>query len=200
MSGLLMRALEAEMTEATNDEPKVFSEDYVRTLREENARRRLAEKNVKEQMTRVRDMLGVESEDPGELEKTVARMRGQSEADRETAREALLQAEFAKLSRELDLVDGDAAWRLADRSTVRVDLESRKVEGLREVLEALVREKPYLAGRGGRAGSPGGGTPRSTARQDDDSLSGRIRKQFQKRLPSGMTVPGASIGDLRITR
>ena len=78
-------------------------------------------------------------------------------------------------------------------------LESRKVEGLREVLEALVREKPYLTGRTPKAGSPGGGTPRSGGARDDDSLGGRIRKQFRKRLPSGLAVPGGNLGDLRIT-
>jgi len=189
------------VTEPTNsEEPKTFSEDYVKTLREENARRRLAEKDVKEQLARVREALGVGDDGSADVTEAVSELRTRSEADRELAREALLRAEFAKVSAELELVDADAAWRLADRGAVRVDLESRKVDGLREVLETLVREKPYLAGRGVRAGSPGGGTPRATGRQDDDSLSGRIRKQFRKRLPSGMTVPGESLGDLRITR
>jgi hypothetical protein len=85
-------------------------------------------------------------------------------------------------------------------SGVRVDLETRKVEGLREALETLVRDKPYLVSRAGRAGSPGGGTPRTTAKQDDDSLEGRVRKQFQKRLPAGMGAPGATQGGLRIRR
>jgi hypothetical protein len=187
---------------ANSDEPKVFSEEYVRTLREENARRRLAEKNAKEELARVREALGVGSEESADVTKEAQRMRAHSEADRELAREALTLAEFAKLSSELELVDADAAWRLADMRAVRVDLESRKVEGLREVLETLVREKPYLAGRAAKGGSPGGGTPRSTGRQDPDEsgLSGRIRKQFQKRLPAGLSVPGARLGDLRITR
>ena len=42
------------MTESANhEEAKVFSEEYVRTLRDENARRRLAEKNAKEELARV---------------------------------------------------------------------------------------------------------------------------------------------------
>ena len=191
------------MTESANsDEPKVFSEEYVKTLREENARRRLAEKNVREELARVRDVLGIGSEESADVTKEAERMRAQSEADRELAKEALTRAEFTKVSSELGLVDADAAWRLADMHSVRVDLESRKVEGLREVLETLVREKPYLATRAARAGSPGGGTPRSTGKQESDesALSGRIRKQFQKRLPAGLSVPGASLGDLRITR
>ena len=192
--------METNVTEPTSDEPKTFSEEYVKTLREENARRRLAEKSVKEELARVRDAVGLEDDGSVDLTEAVEKMRARSEADRELAREALIDAEFAKLAGDLDFVDVDAARRLADMSAVRVDLESRSCEGLREVLETLVREKPYLCGRAARAGSPGGGTPRSTGKQDDDSLSGRIRKQFQKRLPSGMAVPGGNLGDLRITR
>jgi len=189
------------VTEPTNsDEPKTFSEEYVKTLREENARRRLAEKNLNEQLARVREALGVGDEESADLPEAVRKVRARSEADRQAATETLMQAEFTKLSGELGLVDADAAWRLADKGAVRVDLEGRKVHGLREVLETLLREKPYLAGRTVRAGSPGGGTPRATGKQDDDSLTGRIRKQFQRRLPSGMAVPGATLGGLRITR
>jgi hypothetical protein len=185
-----------------NEEGKVFSEEYVRTLREENARRRLAEKNAKEELARVREALGIGGDETADATQEAGRMRARSEADRETAKEALVRAEFAKVSGELELVDADAAWRLADMGAVRVDLESRKVEGLREVLETLVREKPYLAGRTARGGSPGGGTPRSTGKgeSEEGGLSGRIRKQFQKRLPAGLSVPGASLGELRITR
>ena len=190
-----------DRTDSTaSDPPKSFPEDYVKTLREENARRRLAEKNVKDELTRVKDALGVECEESESAADAAEKLRTRSEADRELAREALMQAEFARLSTELEIADADAAWRLADRSAVRVDLDSRKVEGLREVMENLLREKPYLVMRAPRSGSPGGGTPRSAAKQDDDSLGGRIRKQFQRRLPSGMTVPGAGTGSLRITR
>jgi len=82
-----------------------------------------------------------------------------------------------------------------------VDLAARKVEGLREALDALVREKPFLVARPSRAGSPGGGTPRAAGRAaDDDSLAGRIRKQFERRLPRGLSIPGAGAGNLRISR
>jgi len=192
---------ENDVTEPENhDDAKTFSEDYVKTLREENARRRLAEKNVKEELARVRDALGVQDDASVDLADACEQLRTRSEADRQLATDALIRVEFAQIANDLDLVDADAAFRLADTSAVRVDPGTRKVEGLREVLDALVREKPYLVGRATRAGSPGGGTPRSGARQDDDSLGGRIRKQFQKRLPSGMTVPGGDLGNLRITR
>ena len=189
------------MSEPENqDEPKTFSEEYVKTLREENARRRLAEKTVKEELARARDALGIENHESVGLAEAAEALRNRSEADRKVAVTALIETEFTKVASELDLIDADAALQLADTSAVKVDLESRKVEGLREVLEALVREKPYLTGRTPKAGSPGGGTPRSGGAREDDSLGGRIRKQFRKRLPSGLAVPGANLGDLRITR
>jgi len=188
------------VTEGENqDEPKTFSEDYVKTLREENARRRLAEKQANDELARARDALGIKDHASVDLAEACETMRTRSETDRRLATDALVRAEFAQIANDLDLVDADAAFRLADTSAVRVDPESRKVEGLREVIESLVREKPFLVGRATRAGSPGGGTPRSGVRQDDDSLGGRIRKQFKRRLPSGMTVPGGDLGNLRIT-
>ena len=189
------------MSEPTNDEPKTFSEDYVKTLREENARRRLAEKSANEELARVRTALGIEDDGSADAAKSAESLRAQSEADRATACDALTRAEFAKSAAEMNFVDPDAAWRLADMSAVKVDLAARKVEGLREALDALVREKPFLVGRPSRAGSPGGGTPRAAGRTgDDDSLAGRIRKQFERRLPRGLSVPGANAGNLRFTR
>ena len=111
-----------------------------------------------------------------------------------------MRAELVKASGELGFIDVDAAWRLADLSGVRVDLRSHKVEGLREALDVLAREKPFLVGRAARAGSPGGGPPRSTPAQDDDSLAGRIRRQFERRIPRGMAVPGNGSGNFRISR
>ncbi|HUU42384.1 MAG TPA: hypothetical protein VMX57_01305 [Planctomycetota bacterium] len=189
------------MSEPSDEmEPKTFSEEYVKTLRDENARRRLAEKTVRDELARARDVLGVSEHESIGLVEACETMRTRGEADRKLAVDALIEVELTKLSDELGLVDADAAFRLADRSAVKVDPTSRKVEGLREVLEALVKEKPWLAGRTPRAGSPGGGTPRSTGVRDDDSLGGRIRKQFARRLPRGLAVPGGDLGNLRITR
>ncbi len=183
-----------------NEEPRVFTEDYVKQLRDENARRRLAEKNVKDELARVRAALGIKEEETADLAKSAEALRSQSAADRETAREALLRAEFARVSAERGFVDADAAYRLADLSAVKVDFAARKVDGLGEALDALAGDKPFLLGRRPGAGSPGGGTPRGAGREEDASLSGRIRRQFERRLPRGMSAPGGNPGGLRITR
>ncbi len=183
-----------------SDAPKTFSEEYVKELRDENARRRLAEKTAKEELARVRAALGVKDEESADLAKSAEALRAQSAADRDTAREALVRAEFARAAAERGFVDADAAYRLADMSAVTVDVAARKVVGLSEALDALASDKPFLLARRPGAGSPGGGTPRAAGREDDASLSGRIRRQFERRLPRGMSAPGNSPGGLRITR
>ncbi len=183
-----------------NDEPKVFSEEYVKQLRDENARRRLAEKNAKEELARVRAALGFKDDEPADLVRTAEHLRTQSAADRDAAREALVRAEFATAAAQRGFVDADAAYRLADMSAVTVDVAARQVDGLDEALDALASDKPFLLGRRPGAGSPGGGTPRAAGREDDASLSGRIRRQFERRLPRGMSVPGNSSGGMRISR
>ena len=183
-----------------NDEPKVFTEEYVKQLRDENARRRLAEKNMKEELARVRAALGFKDDESADLAKSAETLRTQSAADRDAARDALLRAECARVSTERGFVDADTAYRLADMSAVTVDVAARKVEGLREALDALASDKPFLLGRRPGVGSPGGGTPRAAGREDDASLSGRIRRQFEQHLPRGMSVSGNSSGGMRISR
>ena len=68
-----------------NDAPKTFSEDYVKELRDENARRRLAEKNVKEELARVRAALGFKEDEDADLVRTAEHLRAQSAADRDRA-------------------------------------------------------------------------------------------------------------------
>jgi hypothetical protein len=184
-----------------NEEAKVFTEEYVKQLRDENARRRLAEKNVKDELARVRAALGFKDEETADLAKSAEALRSQSAADRETARDALLRAGFAEAAAKRGFVDADAAFRLADLSAVKVDFAARKVDGLDEALDALADDKPFLLGRRPGAGSPGGGTPRGAGREDDGSLSIRVRRQFERRIPKGMSVPGNNNpGGLRITR
>jgi len=183
-----------------NDAPKTFSEEYVKELRDENARRRLAEKTAKDLLARVRAALGFKDDETADPAQAAEALRAQSTADRETAREALTRAEFAKEAAKRGFVDADAAFRLADMSAVTVDVAARKVEGLGEALDALASDKPFLLARRPGAGSPGGGTPRAAGREEDTSLAGRVRRQFEQRLPRGLSVPGNSSGGMRISR
>ena len=92
------------------------------------------------------------------------------------AKSALLKAAFNDAATKANLVDADAAFKLADLTTVSVDLESltvypvdkdgkkiqkdgKDVLGLSGIVETLVKDKPYLAGKAGSAAVGGGSNP-----------------------------------------
>ncbi|RJX18512.1 MAG: hypothetical protein C4570_06435 [Ammonifex sp.] len=97
------------------------------------------------------------------------------------AQEALRKAVFVAAATKSNLIDIEAAYKLADLTGVNVDMESmnvfpvdkdgkqlvkdgKPVSGLDHIVEALVKEKPYLAGKTGSGGvgsssNPGAGGP-----------------------------------------
>ncbi len=182
-----------------NADEASFPASYVRELRAENARRRTNERKLESTLKELASTVGADETEPEELVSRVKRALEQSGQDRALAEEALISSKLSQLTAERDVVDPDAARQLLDMSGVTVDLEARKVEGLDEAMETLLSERPYLRGRSVPGGTPGGGTPRASRPQTDQTLAGRVRREFQRRLPSGMTVPGASLGNMRIS-
>jgi hypothetical protein len=64
---------------------------------------------------------------------------------------------------KLGIVDPDAALKLVDRSGITHDDTTKAVSGAKEALEALLKDKPYLAGKGTtRIGSPSNPTGQNT--------------------------------------
>ena len=193
-------APDADRTPAeTAGDEAVFPASYVRELRAENARRRTNERRLESTLKELASSVGADETEPEELVDRVKRAVEQSGQDRSLAEEVLISSRLSQLTAERDVVDPDAARQLLDMSGVTVDLEARKVEGLDEAMETLLSERPYLRGRSVPGGTPGGGTPRASRPQTDQTLAGRVRREFQRRLPSGMTVPGASLGNMRIS-
>lgn len=62
-------------------------------------------------------------------------------------RESAIQAELDKHVGELKIIDADAAVRLLDPRKYSVSDDFSKVEGLREALQELVNEKPWLVNK-----------------------------------------------------
>ena len=125
---------------------------------------------------------------------------GRAREDRAMAEEMLVGGRFKELVAERGVVDADAAGRLIDMSGVKVDVEKRSVEGLEEAMDRMLGERPWLVGRSVAGGTPGGGTPRtSRGASEEETLAGRVRQEFARRLPSGMSVPGAGMGNMRIS-
>ena len=86
--------------------------------------------------------------------------RQRAEAERQAAinraNERLFRAEVKATAVELGIIDPDAAFALMDREGVEVK-DDGTVIGVKKALEALLKAKPYLAGKaqpGNRIGGP----------------------------------------------
>ena len=189
----------ADVTTESGSDESAFPASYVRELRAENARRRTNERKLEGALKELASTVGAEEHEPEAVMDRVREVLERSGKNRALAEEILLTSRLSQLALERDVVDPDAAERLLDMSGVKVDLESRVVEGLDEAMDALLSERPYLVGRSVPGGTPGGGTPRANRPSNDNSLVARVRGEFQRRLPGGMAIPGPALGNLRIS-
>ena len=171
----------------------------VRELVEEIEQKRVKERRLEAVLRELATAAGAEDEELDGIAGKVKTALEQGREDRAIAEEVLVGSRFRELVAERGVVDADAAGRLMDMSGVKVDLTNRKVEGLEEAMDALVAARPYLVNRPMKSGTPGGGTPRTRGgTSDKETLAGRVRQEFAKRLPSGMGTPGAGAGNMRI--
>lgn len=141
-------------TEVKAPEPKLFSEDYVKTIREEAKENRLARKAAEEERDNLalkfKDVIGLKPEDPLKDESITLykeNLTKNMNAALEKANERLLQAEI----KSLDGYDVKLVSRLLDRSKVTID-EDGTIKGLKEAITALEEEFPQI-----RKGTQNGG-------------------------------------------
>ena len=132
--------------EANPPEPKLFSEDYVKTIREEAKENRLARKAAEEERDnlalKLKDVIGLKPEDPLKDESITLykeNLTKNMNAALEKANERLLQAEI----KSLDGYDVKLVSRLLDRSKVMIE-EDGTVKGLKEAITALEEEFPQI--------------------------------------------------------
>ena len=140
--------------EVKTPEPKLFSEDYVKTIREEAKENRLARKAAEEERDRLalkfKDIIGLNPEDALKDESITLykeNLTKNMNAALEKANERLLQAEI----KSLDGYDVKLVSRLLDRSKVMIE-EDGTVKGLKEAITALEEEFPQI-----RKGTQNGG-------------------------------------------
>lgn len=141
-------------TEVKAPEPKLFSEDYVKTIREEAKENRLARKAAEEERDNLalkfKDVIGLKPEDPLKDESITLykeNLTKNMNAALEKANERLLQAEI----KSLDGYDVKLVSRLLDRSKVTIE-EDGTIKGLKEAVEELENEFPQI-----RKGTVNGG-------------------------------------------
>lgn len=132
--------------EAKAPEPKLFSEDYVKTIREEAKENRLARKAAEEERDNLalkfKDVIGLKPEDPLKDESITLykeNLTKNMNAALEKANERLLQAEI----KSLDGYDVKLVSRLLDRSKVTIE-EDGTIKGLKEAITALEEEFPQI--------------------------------------------------------
>ena len=132
--------------EANPPEPKLFSEDYVKTIREEAKENRLARKAAEEERDnlalKLKDVIGLKPEDPLKDESITLykeNLTKNMNAALEKANERLLQAEI----KSLDGYDVKLVSRLLDRSKVTIE-EDGTIKGLKEAITALEEEFPQI--------------------------------------------------------
>jgi len=149
---------ELETTETTEPKGKTFSEDYVRTLREEAKENRIARKTAEEQtktlqetntanLSKVKAFFGLKPED--ELD----------DSKMESFKNSLITKADTKLIlaeiKSLDGYDTKLVERLLDKSKLTIS-ENGDVTGLKETVEALALEFPLIKiqSRSGGANPP----------------------------------------------
>jgi len=140
--------------EAAEPTGKTFSEDYVKTIREEAKENRLARKAAEQQYEaitlKVKELMGLKPEDQLKDDHFMTykqKMESEKAEMLTKANEKLLQAEI----KSLDGYDVKLVSRLLDRSKVMIE-EDGTVKGLKEALTALEEEFPQI-----RKGTQNGG-------------------------------------------
>lgn len=177
---------------------RTYTEEYVRALRAESAGYRTRAKALDEQLAGIRKAFNVpDGQDPDwtkVLSDHEATHKTALEAAEKNAKQMLLRAEVRALAAELGAVDADVVWQLADLSKAQI-ADDGKVTGVKEVIEALLKDKPFLkaatAGKSGGVGAPGG-NPGPTGAPDAVEAAKKLAEERNKsKTPAGGYDPWA---------
>lgn len=131
--------------------------------------------------------LGFES--PDDAEKLLAQVREKQEAEKselqktkeiadakdkqlqalmERQKELVVQSEVAAISNRLGIIDPDAAYRLLDKSSIEYD-DDGQAKNIETLLVSMLKERPYLTGKGASAMNPG--KARKFSREEIEKMS-----------------------------
>lgn len=148
-----------------SDKGKTYDEAYVKKLRDEAAANRVKAKELESKLAtlpqettaKVLKALGIEPDPKLNYEKQLADAQAKAQEAETRANERLVRAEVKALAVSMQIIDPDAAYLLIDKAGVKVT-DAGEVEGVKDALEALIKAKPYLVGKGGGSGSVGSGS------------------------------------------
>lgn len=91
------------------------------------------------------------------------------------ANERFIKSEVKNIALELNIIDGDGAYQMMDKSNIEVN-EDGKVEGVREALEDLIKTKTYLVKSGDPNLSVGDDQQGKDTRTSKFDMNSLIRK------------------------
>ena len=172
-------------------EPKLFSEDYVKSLRREAAENRVKAKQFKEAIEKT---FGIEID--GDITEALTAVKAGYETKltetQKSVRALHLNTEATKLQAELGIIDLEAAMKLADMSEVKIT-DDGKVEGMKEALEAVLEAKPYLKGQPTPTRPTGGNPLRGTEVQPDGVAEALARAKAKNKQGSLANDPWATV-------
>lgn len=100
-------------------------------------------------------------------------LRVDLEAERQRAKQVVVREKAKDLAHHLGIVDADVAYRLLDPEAIEYD-GAGEPTNLESLLDALVKDKPYLAGKARPAGTGDPGRRGPTTQPND--LNAAIRK------------------------
>lgn len=145
---------------------QTFTAEYVQALRGEAASYRTQLRSLENS---VRTSLGLAADAPvteAQVSQFVTDKNSAVETATASAKQMLIKAEIVTQAAALKIVDAEAAEKLAKLDGVVVG-DDGKVTGVKEALEALIKDRQWLVGKTGGIGSPGnpGGDPAPAADQ-----------------------------------
>ncbi|AUS07419.1 hypothetical protein C1X05_00130 [Laceyella sacchari] len=178
---------ENELAVSLESESKVFNEEYVKSLRAESAKYRTKAKEIKDQFEAFRQnvvsQLGISPD--GDFEQQINQWK-------EKVQQSLLKAEVKSIAAELGIVDADAAFTLMSREGVEIG-EDGSVKGVREALDALAQEKPYLIRQQAKEEQQ---PPSKGGQSFQENGNRRITREDLKRMPPEEVNRALAAGEL----
>jgi len=153
------------------EKPKTYDESYVKKLRNESANYRNKYKELETTMSQkftdfqanIFKAIGIDPDPNKAYEKQISDWKGKATEAEARANEKLIRAEVKLISSQLGIVNPDIAYKLIkdDLSSVKIK-DNGDVDGIKEVLEGLLKANPFLKGQSRPIGgptNPGGSQP-----------------------------------------
>jgi len=165
------------------EQVKMYDEKYVKQLRAEAAKYRSEKKEIENSsnqkltdfQSNIFKALGLEPDPNKNYEKQISEWKSKAQEAEVKANNKLIQAEVKFVASSLGIINPDLAYKAMDMSEVKVK-EDGTVTGVKEALEGLLKENPYLKGSIKPIGGPSNPRTQSVKESNSSKMNTMIRK------------------------